>query len=80
MKSIIKLLKYSNIQPIVLVGYLSNFAGLMKKLGFLNTLFKCNLFVYKGTYCSAKTCGSKSEHIPSRSKEITFLVGILEET
>ena len=51
----------------------------MKKLGFLNTLLKCNLFIYKGTYCSAKTCGSKSEHIPSRSKEVTFLVGILEE-
>ena len=51
----------------------------MKKLGFLNTLLKCNLFIYKRTYCSAKTCGSKSEHIPSRSKEVTFLVRILEE-
>ena len=48
MKSIIKLLNYSNIQPIVLVGYLRNFAGFMKKLGFLNTLLKCNLFKYRG--------------------------------
>ena len=45
MKTNIKLLNCSNIQPFVLVGCLSNFAGLKKKLGFLNTLFKCNIFI-----------------------------------
>ena len=48
MKTNIKLLNCSNIQPFVLVGCLSNFAGLMKILGCLNTLLKCNLFIYKG--------------------------------
>ena len=47
-KTNIKLLNCSNIQPFVLVGCLSNFAGLKKKLGFLNTLLKCNLFTHRG--------------------------------
>ena len=47
MKTNIKLLNCSNIQPFVLVGCLSNFAGLKKKLGFLNTLLKCNLFIHR---------------------------------
>lgn len=34
----------------------------------------------QGTYSPAKTCGYKCEHITSRSKDATFLVGILEET
>ena len=64
MKSIIKLLNYSNIQPIVLVGYLSNFAEFMKKLGFLNTLLKCNLFIYRGFTVLLKPVDPKENASP----------------
>ena len=64
MKSIIKLLNYSNIQPIVLVGYLRNFAGFMKKLGFLNTLLKCNLFICRGLTVLLKPVDPKPNASP----------------
>ena len=64
MKSIIKLLNYSNIQPIVLVGYLRNFAGFMKKLGFLNFPFKCNMFIYRGLTVLVKPVDPKVNASP----------------
>ena len=51
----------------------------MKKLRFLMP-FEMEPVHVQGTYSSAKTCGYKSEHTTSRSKDATFLVGILEET
>ena len=70
-----KLLNWCNIQPSVLVGCLSNFAGLMKKLEFLNTLLKCNLFIHRGLTVLLKPVDTKVSASPPSPKKLHSCLG-----
>ena len=62
-------------QVIVLVGYLNNFAELMRKLTFLYTLLKCNLFIYRGLTALLRPVDAKVNPSPPGPRKSNCWLG-----